>query len=121
VCGGEEIFVGLREDGSFHPLVPGAGAARIWMGAFEAGENPEKMIAALSSGLVQSRVLELRGLNLVKGEYPPGFRIRLHRKDLRLAMEAGVELGVTIPATGQLYQRFTVLLRLIVESWIIVV
>lgn len=76
----------------------------------KAGVNPEKMIAALSGGLAQSRVLELRGPNLVKGEYPPGFRIRLHRKDLRLAMEAGADLGVAIPAAGQLYQMFTALL-----------
>ncbi|MFC1492070.1 NAD-binding protein, partial [Nitrospinota bacterium] len=75
----------------------------------KAGVDAEKMIAALSGGLAQSRVLELRGPNLVKGEYPPGFRIRLHRKDLRLAMEAGAELGVALPSAGTLYQLFNAL------------
>lgn len=72
----------------------------------KAGVDAEKMIAALSGGLAQSRVLEMRGQNLVKGDYPPGFRIRLHLKDLRLAMEAGAELGVSLPSAGQLYQLF---------------
>lgn len=75
----------------------------------KAGVSPEKMIAALSGGLAQSRVLELRGPNLLRGEYPAGFRARLHRKDLRLAMEAGTELGVPIPLAAQLYQMFNAL------------
>ena len=95
-----QIMVGLHIAAMSEALVLGS----------KAGVNPEKMIAALSGGLAQSRVLELRGPNLVKGEYPPGFRIRLHRKDLRLAMEAGADLGVAIPAAGQLYQMFTALL-----------
>ncbi len=95
-----QIMVGLHIAAMSEALVLGS----------KAGVDPEKMIAALTGGLAQSRVLDMRGPNLVKGEYPAGFRIRLHRKDLRLAMEAGADLGVAIPATGQLYQMFTALL-----------
>ncbi len=94
-----QIMVGLHIAAMSEALVIGS----------KAGVDAEKMIAALSGGLAQSRVLELRGPNLVRGEYPAGFRIRLHRKDLRLAMEAGAELGVPLPAAGQLYQMFTAL------------
>ena len=94
-----QIMVGLHIAAMSEALVIGS----------KAGVDAEKMIAALSGGLAQSRVLELRGPNLVKGEYPAGFRIRLHRKDLRLAMEAGAELGVPLPAAGQLYQMFNAL------------
>lgn len=95
-----QIMVGLHIAAMSEALVLGS----------KAGVDPGKMIEALSGGLAQSRVLDLRGPNLVKGEFPAGFRIRLHRKDLRLAMEAGADLGVAIPATGQLYQMFTALL-----------
>ncbi|MEE9257863.1 MAG: 2-hydroxy-3-oxopropionate reductase [bacterium] len=95
-----QIMVGLHIAAMSEALVLGS----------KAGVDPGKMIAALSGGLAQSRVLDLRGPNLVKGEFPAGFRIRLHRKDLRLAMEAGADLGVAIPATGQLYQMFTALM-----------
>ena len=91
-----QIMVGLHIAAMSEALVVGS----------KAGVDPEKMIAALSGGLAQSRVLELRGPNLVRGEYPAGFRIRLHRKDLRLAMEAGAEIGVALPSAGQLYQMF---------------
>ncbi|MEE9273830.1 MAG: NAD(P)-binding domain-containing protein [bacterium] len=91
-----QIMVGLHIGAMSEALVLGS----------KAGVDPEKMIAALSGGMAGSRVMEMRSQNLVKGEYPPGFRIRLHRKDLRLAMEAGAEFGVGLPLAGLLYQNF---------------
>ena len=94
-----QIMVGLHIGAMSEALVVGS----------KAGVDPEKMIEVLSGGLAQSRVLELRGPNLVRGEYPAGFRIRLHRKDMRLAMEAGSELGVPLPLAAQVQQMFTAL------------
>jgi len=94
-----QIMVGLHIVAMSEALVLGS----------KAGVDAEKMIEALSGGLAQSRVLDLRGPNLVRGEYPAGFRIRLHRKDLRLAMEAGADLGVALPSAGLLYQMFNAL------------
>lgn len=95
-----QIMVGLHIAAMSEALVVGS----------KAGVDPQKMIEVLSGGLAGSRVLELRGPNLVRGEYPAGFRIRLHRKDMRLAMEAGAELGVPLPLAGQVYQMFTALM-----------
>ncbi len=96
-----QIMVGLHIGAMSEALVVGS----------KAGVDPEKMIEVLSGGLAQSRVLDLRGPNLVRGEYPAGFRIRLHRKDMRLAMEAGAELGVPLPLAAQVQQMFTALVE----------
>jgi 2-hydroxy-3-oxopropionate reductase len=94
-----QIMVGLHIGAMSEALVVGS----------KAGVDPEKMIEVLSGGLAHSRVLELRGPNLVRGEYLAGFRIRLHRKDMRLAMEAGADLGVPLPLAAQVQQMFTAL------------
>jgi 2-hydroxy-3-oxopropionate reductase len=56
-------------------------------------------------GFAASRVLELHGERMVKRTFDPGFRIRLHRKDLSLAVEAAKALDIALPnasATQQL-------------------
>ena len=41
---------------------------------------------------------------MIKNDYPLGFRISLHHKDLRIALEAARELGVTLPVAGLVEQ-----------------
>ena len=56
--------------------------------AAKAGADPAKVRAAISGGFAASRVLELHGERMLKGSFDPGFRIRLHQKDLNLALSA---------------------------------
>jgi 2-hydroxy-3-oxopropionate reductase len=73
--------------------------------AKKAGADPAKVREALMGGFASSRILELHGERMVKRTFDPGFRIRLHRKDLGLAIEAGKALNVALPnaaATMQL-------------------
>jgi 2-hydroxy-3-oxopropionate reductase len=70
-----------------------------------AGADPAKVREALMGGFAASRVLELHGERMVKRTFDPGFRIRLHRKDLALASEAARALDIALPnaaATQQL-------------------
>jgi 3-hydroxyisobutyrate dehydrogenase len=68
--------------------------------AVEAGLTDEdKLISALSAGAASSWALENRGRRIVQGEYPLGFRVSLHRKDLRIALEEASRLGVGLPAS----------------------
>jgi 2-hydroxy-3-oxopropionate reductase len=67
--------------------------------ASKAGANPENVRKALLGGFAQSRILEVHGERMIKRTFNPGFRINLHRKDLRLALEAGQALGVALPNT----------------------
>ena len=70
----------------------------------KAGLDMEKVVQALAGGAAGSWVLNHRSGNMIKNEYPLGFRVRLHRKDVAIVMEAARELGVFLPATALVEQ-----------------
>jgi len=70
----------------------------------KAGLDMEKVVQALAGGAAGSWVLNFRSTNMIKNEYPLGFRVRLHRKDVAIATEAARELGVFLPATALVEQ-----------------
>ena len=70
-----------------------------------AGADVSKVREALMGGLAASRILEVHGERMIKRTFDPGFRIRLHRKDLTLAVDAAKALNLMLPnaaATQQL-------------------
>jgi 2-hydroxy-3-oxopropionate reductase len=69
--------------------------------ARKAGVDPARVRAALLGGFAQSRILELHGQRMLDGDYDPGFKLRLHRKDLTNALQLGREAGVPLLATAQ--------------------
>jgi 2-hydroxy-3-oxopropionate reductase len=75
--------------------------------ASKAGADPAKVRQALMGGLATSRILELHGERMIKRTFAPGFRIRLHQKDLNLALQSAKELGVALPATASAQQLFS--------------
>lgn len=75
--------------------------------ASKAGADPAKVRQALMGGLATSRILELHGERMIKRTFAPGFRIRLHQKDLALALAAGRDLGVALPGTASAQQLFS--------------
>ena len=48
--------------------------------------------------------MQNRGTNIVNNTYPLGFRVKLHHKDLGIALDAARELKVTLPATALVAQ-----------------
>ena len=54
--------------------------------ASKAGADPAKVRQALMGGLATSRILELHGERMIGRKFEPGFRIKLHQKDLNLAL-----------------------------------
>jgi 3-hydroxyisobutyrate dehydrogenase len=70
----------------------------------KAGLDMQKVIKAISGGAASSWVLHNRGINVVNNTYPLGFRVRLHHKDLRIALDTARELDVTLPATALVAQ-----------------
>lgn len=62
-----------------------------------AGLDMDAVVSAISGGAAASWVLDNRSGNMVRGEYPLGFRTRLHLKDLRIALEAAREAGLDMP------------------------
>jgi len=74
--------------------------------ASKAGADPAKVRAALLGGFAQSRILELHGERMIKHNFNPGFRIRLHQKDLNLALEAARSMGLSLPNTALAQELF---------------
>jgi 2-hydroxy-3-oxopropionate reductase len=63
----------------------------------KAGVDPMKVRAALMGGFAQSRVLEVHGERMITGNWKPGFKAKLFKKDFGIAMNTLGEHGV--PAT----------------------
>lgn len=70
----------------------------------KAGVDPAKVRQVLLGGFAQSRVLEAHGQRMLEHNFKPGFRIRLHEKDLRIALSAGAEYGVPLLVTSLVAQ-----------------
>jgi 2-hydroxy-3-oxopropionate reductase len=68
--------------------------------ASKAGADPAKVRQALMGGFASSRILEVHGERMIKRTFNPGFRIKLHQKDLSLAMQGARELGLALPQTA---------------------
>ena len=75
--------------------------------ASKTGTDVAKVREALLGGFAQSKILEVHGERMIKRTFQPGFRIRLHQKDLNLALQAGRELGVSLPNSASTQQLFT--------------
>ena len=86
-----------------------AGVSEAFALARKAGVDPARVREALLGGFAASRVLEVHGERMLKGNYVPGFRARLYQKDLRLAQEAAGASGVAIPATAVVAQLLNAL------------
>ena len=75
----------------------------------KAGVDPARIVEVLQGGLASTRVLEMRQVNMLGGHFEPGFRIRLHLKDLANALALGREIGVALPATALVEQQMEAL------------
>ena len=74
--------------------------------ASKAGADVAKVREALMGGFASSRILEVHGERMIKRSFDPGFRIRLHSKDLDLALGGAKALGIALPATAGAQQLF---------------
>ena len=67
--------------------------------AAKAGVDPQKGFEAIKGGLAGSNVLNAKIPLVLDRNFKPGFRINLHRKDLKNALEAASALGLSSPVT----------------------
>jgi 3-hydroxyisobutyrate dehydrogenase-like beta-hydroxyacid dehydrogenase len=65
-----------------------------------AGVPGQSLFEVMQSSMGRSGVLDLKGANMLKGEYKPSFPLRLMHKDLGLALDLGNQLGVPLPAAA---------------------
>jgi 3-hydroxyisobutyrate dehydrogenase len=73
----------------------------------KAGLDMEKVVQAVGSGAAGSWAMINRSENMIKNNYPLGFKVQLHRKDLNIALNVARELGVTLPVSAYVEQMET--------------
>ncbi len=59
-------------------------------------------------GFASSRILEVHAERMLNRTFNPGFRVRLHQKDLNLALTAAKDIGVALPNTAIAQQMFSI-------------
>jgi 2-hydroxy-3-oxopropionate reductase len=91
-----QVMVGLQMQAMAEALVLGT----------KAGVDPAKIIEVLTGGYAKCRVMEVRGPEIIKRNFKPGFRTNLHFKDLNIALATGAEYGVPLPGTALVQEFF---------------
>lgn len=84
-------------------------AEALVLGA-KAGVDPAIIIQVLSAGYAQTRVMDVRGPRVLKGDYEPGFRARFHYKDLNIIRETAKAYGASLPASALAHELFTAMM-----------
>lgn len=79
--------------------------------ASRAGLDPEVVFNAVKGGLAGSAVLNAKAPMAIARNFQPGFRIRLHEKDLRNAMIAAESMKVPMPFTSMVHQTLIALMN----------
>ena len=79
--------------------------------ATKAGLDPEVVFNAVKGGLAGSTVLNAKAPMMIGRNFKPGFRIRLHQKDLRNALLAAESLKVSLPFTSLAQQVLIALMN----------
>jgi 3-hydroxyisobutyrate dehydrogenase len=67
--------------------------------AMKAGLDVGQVVDALGGGAAQSWVLANRSARMIANDYPLGFKVELHRKDLAIALDLAREMGAELPVT----------------------
>ena len=65
-----------------------------------AGVPGQSLFEVMQSSMGRSPVIDLKGSNMLKGEFKPSFPLRLMHKDVGLALDLGNQLGVPLPAAA---------------------
>jgi 3-hydroxyisobutyrate dehydrogenase len=71
-----------------------------------------KVVEAISGGAAGSWQLSNLGPRILKGDFAPGFMVRLQQKDLKLVMEAANDVKLALPGASLAHQYFNIVERL---------
>ncbi|MBA7503495.1 2-hydroxy-3-oxopropionate reductase [subsurface metagenome] len=75
----------------------------------KAGVDPKLIVEAITPGAARCWMLEVKAPTMLKRDFRPTFKLKLHHKDLRIALDIGNDFGVPLPVTSLLYQIFSAL------------
>lgn len=86
------------------------GMAEAMVLGTKAGVDPAVILKVLSGGYAQTRVMDVRGPKIIRGEFEPGFKSKFHYKDLNIILETARHLQVPLPASALAHELFTAML-----------
>jgi len=75
--------------------------------ASASGVDPAKVRSALLGGFAQSRILEVHGERMLNQNFTPGFKAKLHKKDLEIVIAAERDAHLKLPAAELMRERMT--------------
>lgn len=78
--------------------------------AAKAGAEPELVYQAIRGGLAGSTVLDAKAPMVLNRNFNPGFKVKLHVKDLANVLATGHEVHAPLPLTGQVMEMMQSLL-----------
>ncbi|MDP2858908.1 MAG: NAD(P)-dependent oxidoreductase [Bacillota bacterium] len=82
--------------------------AEAFVLAAAAGLDVDKVLEAISGGAAGSWSMSNYGPRVLKGDFAPGFMVKLHQKDMRLVMNFAREMGVALPGAAIAQQLLSV-------------
>ncbi len=74
------------------------------------GVDPAKVREALMGGFAGSKIMEIHGNRMISGDFKPGFKAKLHQKDMRIVMQAAEQLGMALPGAAIFTQNLNALI-----------
>ena len=74
------------------------------------GVDAAKVRAALLGGFAGSKILEVHGQRMLDNVFKPGFKVKLHQKDMRIVMEDAGQLGLGLPGAALVAQHLNALM-----------
>src|SRR4030042_5577164 len=76
----------------------------------KAGVYPERIFEAIKGGFAGSQFLTDKAPRIFQGKYTPGFKMKLHVKDLNNVLETSRELHTAMPLSAQVMEMMQSLL-----------
>jgi 2-hydroxy-3-oxopropionate reductase len=83
------------------------GMAEALVLGVKAGVDPLVIIDVLSRGYAQTRVMDVRGARVIRGDFVPGGRCSIQHKDLNIIRETARELGCCLPASALAHELYS--------------
>ena len=79
-------------------------AAEAMLMGKKTGVDPQKIFSAIRGGLAGSQCLDAKAPRMFEAKYDPGFKMKLHVKDLTNVLETSRKLHVAMPLTSQVME-----------------
>ncbi len=74
------------------------------------GVDPGKVREALMGGFAGSKIMEIHGKRMLDYDFKPGFKTKLHQKDMKIVMETASAIGLNLPGAALFAQHLNALM-----------